>query len=89
MFTKNNTKEWPDSLSPEKKRMVLQLARNFKQSQRQQYIERKAAIRRRREEKLHSETRKGKKRNKRKSTERKFSSEGRRAWWPLENNCGG
>ena len=52
MFTKNNTKEWRDSLSPEKKRMVLQLARNSKQSQRQQYIERKAAIRRRREEKL-------------------------------------
>ena len=52
VFTKNNTKEWRDSLSPEKRKLVMQLARNSKQSQRHQYIERKAAIRRRREEKL-------------------------------------
>ena len=52
MFTKNDTKGWRDSLTPEKREAVMKMAQVSKASQRQQFIERKAIIRRQREEKL-------------------------------------
>jgi hypothetical protein len=52
MFTKNDTKGWRDSLTQEKRAVVMDMARNSKSSQQQQFIERMSAIRRKREEKL-------------------------------------
>ena len=52
MFTKNNTKHWRDTLSPEKRALVMELARKSKRFQKEQYIERKAEIRRKRAEKM-------------------------------------
>ena len=52
LFTKNNTRQWRDNLTPEKRILLLQLARDSKKCQRALYIERKAAIRKKREEKL-------------------------------------
>ncbi|CAB3978959.1 Hypothetical predicted protein [Paramuricea clavata] len=52
MFTKNGSKGWRDLLPPEKRAAVMEMARNSKSSQRQQFIERKATIRKKREEKL-------------------------------------
>ena len=64
MFTKNDTKGWRDSLTPEKREAVMKMAQVSKASQRQQFIERKAIIRRQREEKLE----KGKQEKDRKET---------------------
>ena len=52
MFTKNDTKSWRDSLSPEKRAAVMEMAHNSKSSQRQQFVERMSAIRKKREERL-------------------------------------
>ena len=52
MFTKNDTKSWRDSLSPEKRAAVMEMARYSKSSKRQQFIEQMLAIRKKREEKL-------------------------------------
>ena len=51
MFTKNDTRSWRDSLSAEKKAIVMEMARNSKLSQRQEFIQRKAIIIKKREEK--------------------------------------
>jgi hypothetical protein len=64
MSTKNDTKGWRDSLTPEKRKAVMEMVRNSKASQRQQFIERKAIIRKKREEKLE----KGKQEKERKET---------------------
>ena len=52
MFTKNDTKSWRDSLTPQKRAAVMEMARNSKSSQRQQFIERMSEIRKKREERL-------------------------------------
>ena len=41
MFTKNDTKGWRDSLTPEKRKAVMEMKRNSKANQRQQFIQRK------------------------------------------------
>jgi hypothetical protein len=41
MFTKNDTKGWRDSRTPEKGRAVMEMKRNSKANQRQQFIQRK------------------------------------------------
>ena len=46
MFMKNDTKGWRDSLTPEKREAVMKMAQVSKASQRQQFNERKAIIRR-------------------------------------------
>ena len=63
-FTKNDTKGWRDSLTPEKRVAVMEMAWNSKSSQRQKTITRMSAIRRKREEKLE----KGKQEKERKET---------------------
>ena len=52
MFTKNDTKSWRESLTPQKQAAVMEMAHNSKSSQRQQLIERMSAIRKKQEERL-------------------------------------
>ena len=51
MYTKNDTKSWRASLTPEKRAAVMKMTRNSKSSQKQ-FIERMSAIRKKREERL-------------------------------------